>query len=390
MQYYEMFGCRALYQDGWKAVAYHDIQVDEPGARPGAVGAVRPPRRPVRVPRPRRRRTRSGSSAMVERWWAEAERNHVLPLDNRPFSELVFERTSSVAPRQRYVYWPGRAPVPESVAVNVRNRPHTITAHVTDPDDVDPSKACSPSQGSVLGGWSFHLRRRAARATCTTSPAGASTGSSAAAGVASPRATTRSRCASTRPHADAARRRRGRRRPARSSARCGAGSRSPAPGSPSGGRPTSPPPTRTTAAASIHRHHPPRRDRRVRRPVRRRRSRGSGTRSPRSRAPSEHAIESFDDGAGDEDRLRSTARVAERAASGGVHESERGRVHDHDVRVEERGALHGVLDGRRRARVELTVHIDDDHAARPGHPYVQCLTHGGIVRSGTATSSCAG
>ncbi len=30
-QYYEMFGCRALYDDGWKAVTYHEIQADEPG-----------------------------------------------------------------------------------------------------------------------------------------------------------------------------------------------------------------------------------------------------------------------------------------------------------------------------------------------------------------------
>src|SRR5581483_5139916 len=31
VQYSEMFGCRALYMDGWKAVVYHDIQFDEPG-----------------------------------------------------------------------------------------------------------------------------------------------------------------------------------------------------------------------------------------------------------------------------------------------------------------------------------------------------------------------
>ncbi len=35
---------------------------------------------------------------MVERWWAEAERNQVLPLDNRPFSELVFERPTRRRP----------------------------------------------------------------------------------------------------------------------------------------------------------------------------------------------------------------------------------------------------------------------------------------------------
>ncbi len=30
VQHYEMLGCRALYQDGWKAVTYQEIQVDEP------------------------------------------------------------------------------------------------------------------------------------------------------------------------------------------------------------------------------------------------------------------------------------------------------------------------------------------------------------------------
>ena len=35
-------------------------------------------------------------AAMIERWWEEAERHQVLPLDNRPFSELVFQRTPSV------------------------------------------------------------------------------------------------------------------------------------------------------------------------------------------------------------------------------------------------------------------------------------------------------
>src|SRR5690606_26597027 len=96
-------------------------------------------------------------AAMVDLWWREAERNQVLPLDNRPFSELVFQRSSSVPPRRRYTYWPGRAPVPEAVAVNVRARPHEITAHVTVPPGLAPVEGVLAVQGSVLGGWSFHL-----------------------------------------------------------------------------------------------------------------------------------------------------------------------------------------------------------------------------------------
>jgi arylsulfatase len=94
---------------------------------------------------------------MVERWWQEAERNQVLPLDNRPFSELVFARPPAVPPRERYTYWPGRAPVPEAVAVNVRGRPHAVTAHVTIEPGLGVVEGVLLVQGSVLGGWSFHL-----------------------------------------------------------------------------------------------------------------------------------------------------------------------------------------------------------------------------------------
>ena len=153
LQYYEMFGCRALYQDGWKAVTYHDVQFEEPGLdkAPWELYDLRADPsecHDLAETEPER------LAAMVELWWAEAARNGALPIDNRPFSELVFGRPSSVAERARYTYWPGRAPVPEPVAVNVRGRPHTVTAHVT----VDgPVAGVLAVQGSVLGGWSFHL-----------------------------------------------------------------------------------------------------------------------------------------------------------------------------------------------------------------------------------------
>jgi arylsulfatase len=154
-QYYEMFGCRALYHEGWKAVVYHPIQDDEPGldqvgwelydlrADPSEcedLAAHHPDR----------------LQAMIERWWVEAARHQVLPLDNRPFSDLVLDRPPAVPPRRRYVYRPGRAPVPENVAANVRNRAHTVTAHV-ELDGNGPAEGVLAVQGSVLGGWSFHL-----------------------------------------------------------------------------------------------------------------------------------------------------------------------------------------------------------------------------------------
>lgn len=153
-QYYEMLGCRALYQDGWKAVTYHEIQFDEPGLdkAPWELYDLRADpseRNDLAAAEPER------LAAMIDTWWSEAERNNVLPIDNRPFSEMVFGRTPSVAPRNLYRYYPGRSPVPESVAVNTRNRPHTVTAHIT--VGAEPLEGVLVVQGSVLGGWSFHV-----------------------------------------------------------------------------------------------------------------------------------------------------------------------------------------------------------------------------------------
>jgi arylsulfatase len=154
-QYYEMFGCRALYHQGWKAVTHHPIMdpqwsfdrdrwelyhVDEDIAECHDLAAEHPEK----------------LRELVERWWIEAAKYQVLPLDNRPFSALVGGRPPAVRPRPRYVYYPGAAAVPEQVAVNVRNRSHAIAAEVEIPEE--GAEGVLLAQGSILGGWSFHLR----------------------------------------------------------------------------------------------------------------------------------------------------------------------------------------------------------------------------------------
>ena len=44
--------------------------------------------------------------ALIGRWWQEAERYNVLPLDNRPVAALLAPR-HPVPDHPRYVYWPG-------------------------------------------------------------------------------------------------------------------------------------------------------------------------------------------------------------------------------------------------------------------------------------------
>ena len=159
-QYYEMFGNRALYHDGWKAVCHHPYPTEPEPDRPFADDAwelyhvAEDVAERVDLARERPDKLRD----LVERWWAEAGRYQVLPLDNRPISDFTLERPRHVPPRQHYVYLPGAAPVPEAVAVSVKNRSHLVVADLDAGDDGEVSGVLL-SQGSFLGGWCLYLDR---------------------------------------------------------------------------------------------------------------------------------------------------------------------------------------------------------------------------------------
>ena len=155
LQYYEMFGCRALYRDGWKAVTYHELANSELDFRADAWELYHVATDPsechdLAAQEPARLRE------MIEDWWIEAARNQVLPLDNRPFSAWTRERPSWLPPRDRYVYYPGNSPVPEVSAVNVKRRWHKVSAELEIPQQRLPEGTLI-SQGSALGGWALYL-----------------------------------------------------------------------------------------------------------------------------------------------------------------------------------------------------------------------------------------
>ena len=61
--------------------------------------------------------------ALIKAWFEEADKNLVLPIDDRTaLEQLNIERPSDEPARDRYVYYPGTSPVPEGVGANVRGR----------------------------------------------------------------------------------------------------------------------------------------------------------------------------------------------------------------------------------------------------------------------------
>jgi arylsulfatase len=163
-QHFEMFGSRALYHDGWKAVTFKPIG---PLYNDGIDGnapfsedrwelyrvAVDPAElHDLAAEEPDR------LADMIERWWVAARANQVLPLDNRVLHTLAYPKPDRRAPRLAATYYPGASPVPETVAANVKNRSHTIDVDVTILPG-EPAEGVLLAQGSVLGGFSLHLRQ---------------------------------------------------------------------------------------------------------------------------------------------------------------------------------------------------------------------------------------
>jgi arylsulfatase A-like enzyme len=160
-QYFEMFGSRAIYHRGWKAVTFHPIGPLYDDQDPNAsfdddvwelyhVAEDLSETRDVAAEHPRI------LTELIELWWDQARRNQVLPLDNRVLWTLVHPKPDRREPRDEYRYFPGGAQVPETVAVNVRNRSHLLIAEVTIPD-AQATDGVLLAMGSAVGGWSLHI-----------------------------------------------------------------------------------------------------------------------------------------------------------------------------------------------------------------------------------------
>ena len=125
-QYFEMFGHRGLWHDGWKAVAFHPsgtpfdddrwelYHLDRDFAEVHDLAAAEPAK----------------LQSLIALWWAEAEAHQVLPLDDRFGPRFVESARRYHGPRQRFVFHPGVGHIPSDVAPDVRGRGYRIDVEV--------------------------------------------------------------------------------------------------------------------------------------------------------------------------------------------------------------------------------------------------------------------
>lgn len=161
-QYFEMFGNRAIYHDGWVAATRHSI--------PWLATAKLPPFNEDRwelyhvaedfsqandlaAKQPEKLRE---LQTVFER---EAVRNHVYPLDDRRverFNPALAGRPDLMGARKSLTLYEGMTGIPENAFLNLKGKEHTVTAEVEVP--AGGANGVVISQAGRFGGWSLYLK----------------------------------------------------------------------------------------------------------------------------------------------------------------------------------------------------------------------------------------
>ena len=156
-QFYSMLGTRAIWHRGWKAAAVSS-------AAPEAWGGFAQQRWELYNTRTDPTECHDLAAQepaklqeLIALWWAEAGAHQALPLESRGAIDILLTpRPQLSKDRNRYVYYPGGAEVPESVTPNIRNRSYTIAVEI----DVTSREANGVlfSQGACFGGHALYVK----------------------------------------------------------------------------------------------------------------------------------------------------------------------------------------------------------------------------------------
>ena len=156
MQYYTMLGTRAIWQDGWKAVAVH-----APLAGKGNFDQDKWELYHTDVDRSESddlaNEYPEKLDSLKKLYLEEATKNFALPLDDRSALEaLTTVRPTDEEVRDTYFYYPHASAVPEAMAANIRGKSYKILANV-EIKDANASGVIF-AHGSRFGGHSLFIK----------------------------------------------------------------------------------------------------------------------------------------------------------------------------------------------------------------------------------------
>ena len=169
-QYFEMFGHRSLYHDGWRAVCpwpgtsftesalnfgapinYNKlIELDEKGWELYNLNEDFTETNNLAG------KERGRLIAMIGMWYVEAGKYKVLPIDSRGTQRLAEERPRIAEGRKRYVYYPDTQVVPDNSGPRLIGIAHSISVHANVPKG--GAEGALLSNGGVDGGFSLYVQ----------------------------------------------------------------------------------------------------------------------------------------------------------------------------------------------------------------------------------------
>ena len=167
-QYFEMFGNRGIYHEGWSAVTKHRT--------PWTLGQIQLPKFSeddweLYNTTEDWSQAKDLSKEMPEKlrelqnlFLVEAAKYSVFPLDDRTaerFNAAIAGRPDLPAGRESMTFYPGMTHLMENTVLNVKNRSHTITAEVEIPEG--GANGVIFAQGGRFAGWSLYVKDGAAK-----------------------------------------------------------------------------------------------------------------------------------------------------------------------------------------------------------------------------------
>ena len=158
VQYFEFGGNRALYSDGWTAVARHSIPWElAAGSTPfdDDVWELYDTTTDWTQAHDLAAEMPDKLAELQRQWLIEATRYNVLPLDDRRMERLIpaMAGRPTLIKGDTQVLFPGMA-MGESTVVDIKNKSYAVSANVTIPEE--GAEGVIIAQGANFGGWAIY------------------------------------------------------------------------------------------------------------------------------------------------------------------------------------------------------------------------------------------
>ena len=152
-QYWEMFGRRAIFSDGWKAVSQHEKgddyardkwrlhKIDEDFSECHDLASQNPDK----------------LKEMQDIWWQQAEANRVLPLDDRTLVDILqFRQPNGIMAASEVTLYPGPTHIPQISMITATERSMEISAHFH--ASIGQDQGVLLSSGERRGGYTLYIK----------------------------------------------------------------------------------------------------------------------------------------------------------------------------------------------------------------------------------------